>query len=716
MLLRYAVCFVLFFPVYSFSSVKIQPRLARPFTSTSKMTTSSAPSDEINTEEREEITPRWCPEQQIYIGGVVPSDNADVDRLLADNDGHLRIFGYGSLCWNPGKEGALSKADEGVTQTLGRAVGWKRCWAQRSADHRGTPSFLGLVCTLLADDEVWEIHRQVEGDPDAQVDGHRPPSLTEGVIYNVPPHLVTECLEELDFREKGGYERDVIDVIEDDTGSTVQALLYRGTPENPAFWPRALLDLQFAAAVMSVAVGPSGPNCDYLFNLDHFLVDAAKSSAAAAASFDDHSGDVDTMALAKMARSFHSKRLFFLVGCGSNQHHQLLLTKAAGLKNGDEAHEMKEIVLAVQSNDVDENMISKQVYCGGGHSGLLAEDGSLYLWGWNAHGQLGREDDEIDTSTSQDGLTVIAELDIKVEKAALGHAHTLIIEKGSGRLLAFGDNTRGQVDGTEGGQKKIATPIELKYAKEGERFVAVAAGLFHSAAINSEGELTTFGCRRFGQCLHHWEDHSKIAVGRWRPEDGSRLVKVAVGHRHTVVLDEHGRVYAMGNNKYGQLGRKDASKKGAAQIVPHLVDGPLREKGSGCVDIGCGWSHNIALVKDEASSSITLFGWGRNDKGQLASNSYENIDEPQILHKDVNGNPIEAFDCGSESTMILDTDGDIYQTGWNEHGNLGIGTNKDVCEFAKVIGAKAPSAPPPSDGRGKTLIAAGGAHCLVIKL
>ena len=378
---------------------------------------------------------------------------------------------------------------------------------------------------------------------------------------------------------------------------------------------------------------------------------------------------------------------------------------------------MKEIVLAVQSNDEDENMISKQVYCGGGHSGLLAEDGSLYLWGWNAHGQLGREGDEIDTSTSQDGLTVIAELDdIKVEKAALGHAHAFIIEKGSGRLLAFGDNTRGQVDGTEGGQKKIATPIELKYAREGERFVDVAAGLFHSAAINSENELFTFGCRRFGQCLHHGEDHSKIAVGRWRPEDGSRLVKVAAGHRHTVVLDEHGRVYAMGNNKYGQLGRKDASKKGAAQIVPHLVDGPLREKGSGCVDIGCGWSHNIALVREEASSSITLFGWGRNDKGQLASNSYENIDEPQLLHKDVDGNPIEAFDCGSESTMILDTDGNIYQTGWNEHGNLGIGTNKDVCEFAKVIGAKAAAAPPPSDGRGKTLIAAGGAHCLVIKL
>ena len=685
----------------------------------SDLTMTSSTSDEIDTEEREGITPRWCPEQQIYVGGVVPSDNADVERLLDDNNGHLRIFGYGSLCWNPGKEGALSKADEGVTQTLGRAVGWRRCWAQRSADHRGTPSFLGLVCTLLADDEVAEIRRQMEEEEVAKVQVVvKAPSLTEGVIYTVPPHLVKECLEELDFREKGGYERDVIDVIEDDTGKTVQALLYRGSPDNPAFWPRALLDLKFAAAVMSVAVGPSGPNCDYLFNLDHFLTDAAKESSAAAASFEDHTGDADTVELARMARSFREKRLFFLVGCGSNQYNQLLLTKAAGLKNGDEARDMKEIVLAVHSSKSHTDEIStmkpKKVFCGGGHSALLTEDGTLYLWGWNTHGQLGQDEDGTVVSDDQDALTVVTELK-GIEKAALGHSHTLVIESDTGRLLAFGDNARGQVDGTEGGQKKLVPPIQLKFARDGEKFVDIAAGVFHSAAINSEGELITFGCRRFGQCLHHGEDHSKVAVGRWRPEDGSRLVKVAAGHRHTLVLDEHGRVYAMGNNKHGQLGKKNTSKKGAAQIVPHLVDGPLGQKGSGCIDIGCGWSHNSALIVQEEASCPKLWGWGRNDKGQLGTKSYESVDEPQLLHKDVDGNPIDAFACGSESTMVLDTNGNVYQSGWNEHGNLGIGTNEDVCCFAKVRGARA-TAPPPSDGRGKILIAAGGAHCLAVKL
>ena len=30
-------------------------------------------------------------------------------------------------------------------------------------------------------------------------------------------------------------------------GKTIKALLYRGTPENPAFWKRVLLDSPYAA-------------------------------------------------------------------------------------------------------------------------------------------------------------------------------------------------------------------------------------------------------------------------------------------------------------------------------------------------------------------------------------------------------------------------------------------------------------------------------------
>ena len=138
-------------------------------------------------EERE--GPVWDPVAQIYVGSVVP-ENAQVAKMIEENQGSLRLFGYGSLCWNPGT-GPL--AHPTVTSKLGRARGYRRCWAQKSTDHRGFPQFPGIVCTLLKDDEV----KQFRPLP------YEEETLTEGLIYEVPPDLVKECLAELDFREKG---------------------------------------------------------------------------------------------------------------------------------------------------------------------------------------------------------------------------------------------------------------------------------------------------------------------------------------------------------------------------------------------------------------------------------------------------------------------------------------------------------------------------------
>ena len=52
-----------------------------------------------------------------------------------------------------------------------------------------------------------------------------------------------------------GYSRDVINVSTQnengDNYKNVKALLYRGTPDNPAFWKRPLIDLPFAAGMFT---------------------------------------------------------------------------------------------------------------------------------------------------------------------------------------------------------------------------------------------------------------------------------------------------------------------------------------------------------------------------------------------------------------------------------------------------------------------------------
>jgi alpha-tubulin suppressor-like RCC1 family protein/cation transport regulator ChaC len=636
-------------------------------------------------ENENESIPQWCPEQQVYIGGVVP-ENGQVQELLLKNGGYLRLFGYGSLCWNPGT-GALAKP--GVVAKLGKARGYKRCWAQKSTDHRGVPSFPGVVCTLLEDSEVDDIK-----GTSLSLSQHAP-TMTEGVIYTIPPELVEECLQELDFRERGGYARDVIDVVQDKTGERHQALLYRGTPDNPAFWPRALRDLPLTAAIIAVADGPSGKNDVYLNRLDHFMTDAASSMM-------DADENDDTSALAVMCHTFQeSYQLYFLFGSGSNQHNQLLLRtekNAAQLVHGEDAHDRKEMVVCVPKNDQDP---VKQLFVGGGHSGLLTRSGKLYLWGWNENGQLGSTNNAVDDASDRPLPVVRQLLDLVVDKAAFGFSHTLVVEQGTRRLLAFGSNERGQANGEP--SNTVATPDVSPIFLQEEEIVAVAAGLFHSAVINSQGELITFGCGRFGQSLsNNTDDKKEVWIGRWIPEDGSRLVDVACGRRHTVVVDNKGRVYSLGENKYGQLGRPIEEK---IDPVPSLVQGLESISASSRIKVVSGWSHTVLTVESE-DGSTRAFGWGRNDKGQLGTGTIDSVPASLELFAD---KKIQSIVCGSESTMVLDTSGEIWGCGWNEHGNLSIGSTKDTLSLTKTVGARVVG--PPGSGQ-QLAVAAGGAHFL----
>ena len=89
-----------------------------------------------------------------------------------------------------------------------------------------------------------------------------------------------------------------------------------------------------------------------------------------------------------------------------------------------------------------------QLFAGGGHSGLLTEGGRLYLWGWNIDGQCG-PDIDINEESPLPMIQSLSDLN-PIDTAALGFtvSHTLVIEKATCVVFAFGRNERGQVTGT----------------------------------------------------------------------------------------------------------------------------------------------------------------------------------------------------------------------------------------------------------------------------
>jgi cation transport protein ChaC len=197
--------------------------------------------------------PRWDARAGVWVGEKAAGSDLDIPDPLW-------IFGYGSLCWRP------DFAHEEVM--VGRVRGYGRYFAQRSMDHRGTPEKPGLVCTLLSDSELTTLGVRAASDA---------PSTCVGKCYRVGKQDVASVLSNLDFREKGGYSRAVVDVTPSDGSAPVQALLYTGNSANPNFTPEPLEDLTGAAETIATAVGPSGPNIVYLESLARWLAEVHES-------------------------------------------------------------------------------------------------------------------------------------------------------------------------------------------------------------------------------------------------------------------------------------------------------------------------------------------------------------------------------------------------------------------------------------------------------
>jgi glutathione-specific gamma-glutamylcyclotransferase len=176
----------------------------------------------------------------------------------------LYIFGYGSLLWRPGD--LLSK----YSATPCVCYGWKRLFAQRSMDHRGTTQFPGFVATLVSDAFFHE------NNNDSRTES---PSECVGIAFLVPNEDIDELIAELDYREKGGYHRHVISVkllektLHHNQFDLANALVYTGPTDNPNF------SLEFSiqnwetliSRIIAISVGPSGENAEYLLQLAAFV-------------------------------------------------------------------------------------------------------------------------------------------------------------------------------------------------------------------------------------------------------------------------------------------------------------------------------------------------------------------------------------------------------------------------------------------------------------
>lgn len=132
-----------------------------------------------------------------------------------------------------------------------------------------------------------------------------------------------------------------------------------------------------------------------------------------------------------------------------------------------------------------ENVLT--VAAGSFHSLALTEDGKVWSWGLNDHGQLG------DGTTESRGTPAQVLNLTDVVAIAAGSRHSLALEA-DGTIWSWGMNSHGQLgDGTATHRYTPAKVTGLSKA------VAIACGMTHSLAITDDGSVWAWGQNLYGQ-------------------------------------------------------------------------------------------------------------------------------------------------------------------------------------------------------------------------
>lgn len=312
-------------------------------------------------------------------------------------------------------------------------------------------------------------------------------------------------------------------------------------------------------------------------------------------------------------------------------------------------------------------------------STLVGEGGEVFTWGENTNGESGQGDSGI--ATRRNLPTRVAQVDATV--AAAGFNHVTVIARG-GRLLAWGDNERGQVgvEGTANTDDIQPSPTPVVGAPA--NVVKVIAGSAHTVALTAEGKVYVWGRNTYGN------------LGNGAPTDELRhptpaavpgldaVVDIATGRDHVLAVKEDGTVFSWGLGASGQLGTGALAASPVTAPKQVVTDEAAQKPLT-----------NVALVFANGNSSFALsrtgalWGFGEDGNGTLAQGGAGGDGAkanrlPYAVRAGVYASPggvpeyldqrtrYRSIAVGALHVVALMERDELFTWGWNTAGTLGI--------------------------------------------
>lgn len=307
-------------------------------------------------------------------------------------------------------------------------------------------------------------------------------------------------------------------------------------------------------------------------------------------------------------------------------------------------------------------------YYGGTGNDLVLQwaNSMVVAWGYNGKGELGNN--SLASSVDPTPVEATGVLSKKTVIAlAAGNEHTVALCS-DGTLATWGYGGPGTLGNNSDADSKVPVRVDQTGVLAGKRVIAVAAGEIHCLVLCSDGTLATWGGNANGQLGNNSTIGSTapVKVNQMGVLAGKTVVAISAGAYHNLALCSDGTVASWGWNYYGQLGNNSKTNS----LVPVLVNraGVLSQKS--VTSVVAGRDHSLALASDG-----TLSSWGSNFGGALGIVGSDDSSVPVAVNQAgaLLGKTVVAISASMHS-LALCSDNSLAAWGWNGSGELGNGT------------------------------------------
>ena len=285
------------------------------------------------------------------------------------------------------------------------------------------------------------------------------------------------------------------------------------------------------------------------------------------------------------------------------------------------------------------------------------DDGRLWGCGNNYYGQLGISASETLRLRALKGFG-----GERVVSIACGLGHSLVCTA-LGLAFASGRNSEGQLGVGDFTNRSEFTPV---YKQASCRLSlapgSIAAGGWHSACVDSEGCVRTWGSAigtEPGNGVPPWYRTQMPIPCKFDAQvfGGDKVLMLAAGHCHVVAVTP-GAVFSWGDGYAGCLGHGDWQDVSLPKRIASFP--PYKNVGDGRVTtVACGPFHNIAI-----HSCGTAFAWGENRRGQLGLGDLKSRCLPtRVSAALVDNNRLQEACAGTEHCAAITEGGLLYTWG-----------------------------------------------------